>query len=175
MVINQRANDDAGLGKVLLVQSGATKVRAFYALSASVVLWGVALILLLLPDSGLDIPAGFPFVLIAAGILFLLAFLFGYLKSVKCYERGVVVKNVWRSLSISFSDIAAMNCAAVHEYTNVSSGIYWGTLFHFEIIPREEASIRLRLLGSKKDSNRLWNIVQIILKSNPDTKLLQWN
>ena len=53
-------------------------MRAFYALSASVVMWGVALLLLLLPDSGLnvqaDVPAGFPLVLIAAGILFLLAF-----------------------------------------------------------------------------------------------------
>lgn len=171
--------DHLVFGKVLIVQSGATKIRAFYAIGSAVLLWCVALFLLLLPDSGLnvraDAPAGLALVLIATGIFFLLAFLFGYLKSVKCYERGVVVKNVWRSLSISFSDIAAMNCAAVHEYTNVSSGIYWGTSFHFEIIPREEASIRLRLLGSKKDSNRLWNIVQIILNSNPETKLLQWN
>lgn len=169
MVSTQRGKDDPELGRLLLVQSGATLFRAFIALFASVILWGLALLLLL---SSQEISDGFAVVLIVAGTLFLLAFLFGYLKSVKCYERGVVVYNLWKSQSVPFSDIVAINYFAVHRYTN---GIFNGTACQFEVIPRIEASIGIRILGSERDSNRLENMVEIILRSNPDAKLLKWN
>lgn len=98
--------------------------------------------------------------------------LFGYLKSVTCYEQGVVIRNLWRSQTIFFRDIVAVQYLAMHKYGN---GIFEGTLCHFEVMPYVERTIKVIIFGSKRDSRRMSEIVQIILKSNPDAKLLEWN
>jgi hypothetical protein len=54
-------------------------------------------------------------------------------------------------------------------------GIYEGTISHFEIIPTVDRSVNIRIHGSRKDSDRIWSIVQTILKLNPDARLLKIN
>jgi hypothetical protein len=164
-------NAHARLGTLLLFQSGATLFRSLTAGVVCLFFWGVAL-LLAVSNFRAEVSFEFLIALVAIGTLFLAALLFGYLKSVTCYERGVVVRNVWKSQSVLFSEVVAIQYLAVHKYTN---GIFEGTVCHFEIIPAVEDAIRVRILGSKRDSNRLWKIVEIILRANPEAKLLEWN
>ena len=164
-------NAHRNLGSLLISQSGATLFRSLIAGVVCLFFWGVAL-LVTVSKLREEVSSEFLFALIGIGSLFLAALLFGYLKSVKCYERGVVVRNVLKSQVVLFSEVVAIQYLAVHSYTN---GIFDGTICHFEIIPAVESAVRVRILGSKRDSNRLRKIVEIMLRANPEAKLLQWN
>ena len=92
------------------------------------------------------------------------------IKSIECYERGVVVRQPFKSRTILHSDVAGIEFLAVAKY---NSGIYQGTISHFEIIPCVDYPVKIRIWGSRQDSQRVGSIVQFILSTNPDAQLLK--
>ena len=159
------------LGRLVLHQSGATMLRLFWCCLFAFLCWGLALVVLL-THVRVDLGYVFPLVLIFLGVLSLLAIPLGRLKYIGCHERGLFIRRLWTSRTVLHKDIVAVQFLAVAKY---NQGIYEGTICHFEIIPSVDNAVKLRIWGSKRDSLRIWSIVQVILKSNPDAKLLKWN
>ena len=110
-----------------------------------------------------------PLILFAVGVLFLLMILLRGIKSIACYERGVVVRQPFKSRTILHSDVAGIEFLAVEKYF----GLFQGTISHFEIIPRADNSVKIQIWGSSKDGQRVGSIVQFILSANPDAQLLK--
>lgn len=157
------AENDTKLGRLLVSQSGATLVKLFITLTLSLLCWGLAVILLVKfsqKNKSLAIA------LLFLGSFAVLAYLFEYLESIKCYERGIVI----RKRTVLFNDIAAIEYLAIYKYTN---GIYNGTVCHFEVIPKINNSVKIIISGSKRDDVRMQRIVQIILRSNPAIQRLK--
>jgi hypothetical protein len=159
------------LGRLLLHQSEATLFRSFWCCLLTFLCWGLALVVLVTRVRA-DVGYVFPLVLISIGALSMLTIPFGLMKYVGCHERGLFIRKVWKSRTGRHRDIVAVQFLAVAKY---NQGIYEGTICHFQIIPCAEDAVKLRIWGSRRDSRRIWNIVQIILKSNPEAKLLEWN
>jgi len=156
------------LGRLLIIQSGATRFNSIYSIALTTVCWAFAFLFLLTsPGDELSFVA---YILIATGALPLLNILRHRMEWIACYERGVIVKKFLKSRTIMYSDIAGVEFLAVPKYR---SGIYEGTTAHFEIIPRVENSVKVEIWGSKKDGERIANIVQLILAANPDAQLLK--
>jgi hypothetical protein len=150
------------LGKLLLRQTGATRLRTTIWLLATLLFFGLGLIFLFtdLWELGL--------MLIAAGLLYVVAVLYGRLKSIECYENGVIVRKLVKSHTVLHQDVAAVQFLAVRKY---SQGIYRGTISHFIIMPLLDKTVTIRIHGSRKDSERIWEIVQTVLTRNPDARL----
>ena len=108
------------------------------------------------------------FALFAVGLLYVIAILLGRLKSIECYEKGVIVRKPFKSRTVLHKDVAAVQFLAVRKY---SQGIYRGTISHFTIIPMVDKTINIRIHGSRQDSDRIWTIAQTILTLNPDARL----
>jgi len=156
------------LGRLLISQSGATRLSSIYSVIITLLCWGLASLILL---TGLRKELSyFPHILIAVGALSLLMILLRGIKSITCYEHGIVVRRPFESRTILHSDVAGIEFLAVAKY---NSGIYQGTTSHFEVIPRIDNSVQIRIWGSKQDGQRIGSIVQFILAMNPDAKLLK--
>jgi len=84
----------------------------------------------------------------------------------------VIVRTGWKSRVVLHSEVAGIEFLAVPQYYK---SIYQGTISHFEIIPCTEAPVRVRIWGSKRDGERIGQIVQLILQANPDAQLLNIN
>ena len=151
------------LGRLLLRQTGATKLRTTVWLLAAVLFFGLGVVVLFtdLWELGLA--------LIGVGLLYVIAVLYGRLKSIECYENGVIVRKPFnKSLIVLHKDVAAVQFLAVRKF---SRGLYQGTISHFTIMPMLDKTVTLRLHGSRKDSERVWEIVQTVLTRNPDARL----
>lgn len=160
-------NHKNNLGRLSLAQSGATRLSSIYSLVTTAFLWGLALLVLLTLGDALSELA---YILIVIGALSSLQILWRGIDSIACYERGVIVRKFSKSRQILYSDIAGVEFLAVPRYRY---GIYVGTTSHFEIIPRVENPVKVQIWGSKKDGQRIANIVQLILTANPDAQLLK--
>lgn len=161
--------DDAKLGRMIVHKSGATAFRSCALLLVSLMVFGLAIFIL---HTGGRANSEFlfsPILWTVIGALLLLATLYGRLKAIDCYERGIVIKNLLKSQTILFEDIVVIRFLAIHRYYFL---FYSGTVCYFEITPRVERSVRVNILGSENDSHQIWKIVQIILRLNPDAKLL---
>jgi len=108
-------------------------------------------------------------ILFAVCVLSLLMILLRGIKSIACYERGVVVRQPFKSRTILHSDVAGIEFLAVAKHT----GTFQGTISHFEIIPCVDKPVKIRIWGSRKDGQRVGSIVQFILSTNPDAQLLK--
>ena len=150
------------LGKLLLLQPGATKLRTTVWLLAALLFFGLGFIFLFteLWELGLW--------LIGVGLLYVIVVLYGRLKSIECYENGVIVRKLFKSQIVLHKDVAAVQFLAVRKY---SRGLYHGTISHFTIMPRLDKTMTIRIHGSRKDSERIWEIVQTVLARNPDARL----
>ena len=161
---------DAGtdLGRLLISQSGATRFSSIYSIVVTAFCWGLALLswLMRLPD----VLSYLPHILIAIGAFSLMTILWRRIKSISCYERGVVVRKLLKSQTIPHSEVAGIEFLAEAKYHH---SIYEVTTTHLENIPRYEDSVKIRIWGSMKDSQRIGGIVQLILTANPDAQLLK--
>jgi hypothetical protein len=157
------------LGRLLIMQSGATRSNSIYSIVLTTGCWVVGFpVLLMSPADELSVIA---YVLIATGALPLLNLLWHRMQWIACYEHGLIVKKFLKSRTIMHSDIAGVEFLTLPSYR---SGIYKGTTSHLEIMPRLEDSVKLDIWGSKKDGGeRIANIVQVILTANPDAQLLK--
>jgi hypothetical protein len=153
------------LGRLLLRQTGATVFRSVLWLLAALLPLGLAFIVLF---THVDDAIYFSLALILVGILCLAAIPFGRIKLIECYEKGVIVRKLFKSRTILHKDVAAVQFLAVRKYDR---GIYQGTISHFTIIPMVDKTVNLRIHGSRKDSDRIWAIAQTILRLNPDARL----
>lgn len=161
-------NTKSELGRLLISQSGATRLSSIYSVVITLLFWGLGSFLLLTVP-GIEL-SYLPHILIAVGALSLLMILLRGIKSIACYERGVVVRQPFKSRTILHSDVAGIEFLAVAEY---NSGIYQGTTSHFEIIPCVDNPVKIRIWGSRQDGQRVGSIVQFILSTNPDAQLLK--
>ncbi|MGZ5437645.1 MAG: hypothetical protein ACXWIF_16525 [Pyrinomonadaceae bacterium] len=150
------------LGKLLLRQTGATMLRSTVWLLAALLCFGLGFVVLFIELRILGIA------LIAVGLLCVIAILLGRLKSIECYENGVIVRKPFKSRIVLHKDVAAVQFLAVIKY---NQGLYEGTISHFTIIPMVDKTVNLRIHGSRKDSDRIWAIVQTVLTRNPDARL----
>lgn len=152
----------------MISQSGATRLSSIYSVVVTALCWVLALLswLMRLPD----VLSYVPLILIAIGVLSLLMILWRRIKSISCYERGVIVTKLLKSQTISHGDVAGVEFLAVAKYHH---GIYGGTTTHLEIIPQFENSVKIRIWGSRQDSERVGSIVQLILTANPNAQLLK--
>ena len=156
------------LGRLLISQSGATRLSSIYSAITTLFCWGFGSLILL---AGLGNELFYlPHILIAVGALSLAMILLRGIKSIECYERGLVVRQPFKSRTILHSDVAGIEFLAVAKY---KYGIYQGTTSHFEIIPRVDDPVKLRIWGSSQDSQRVGSIVQFILSANPHAQLLK--
>lgn len=155
---------NTALGRLLLSQSGATRLSSMYSVVVTALCWGLASLswLMRLP--------GVPYILIATGALPLMTILWRRTKSISVYERGVIVRKLLKSQTILHSDVAGLEFLAAPDHR---FSIYGGTTTHLEIIPRFENSVKIRIWGSMEDSFRIGSIVQLILTANPDAQLLK--
>jgi hypothetical protein len=161
-------NTKSELGRLLISQSGATHLSSIYSVIITLLCWGLGSFILL---TGLRNELFYlSDMLIAVGALSLLMILLRGIKSIACYERGVVVRQPFKSRTILHSDVAGIEFLTVAEY---KSGIYQGTTSHFEIIPCVDNPVKIRIWGSRQDGQRVGSIVQFILSTNPDAKLLK--
>jgi hypothetical protein len=152
------------LGKLLLRQTGATVFRSSVWSVAAVLCFGLGFVLIFTDLRELGIA------LMGVGLLCLAAIFLGRLKSIECYENGVIVRKPFTSRTVPHKDVAAVQFLAVRKY---SRGIYQGTISHFTIIPMIDKTINIRIHGSRKDSDLIWAITQTILRRNPDARLEQ--
>jgi len=150
------------LGKLLLRQTGATRLRSTVWSVAALLFFGLGFVFLFTDLRPLAI------VPIAGGLLYMIAVLYGRLKSIECYEDGVIVRKLFKSHTVLHKDVAAVQFLAVRKY---SQGLYQGTISHFTIMPMLDKTVTLRIHGSRKDSERIWAIVQTVLTRNPDARL----
>lgn len=150
------------LGKLLLRQTGATVLRSSIWLLAAGLCFSLGFVVLFTNLRELGIA------LIGAGLLFLAAMLLGRLKSIECYENGVIVRKPLKACTVLHKDVAAVQFLAVRRY---SQGVYQGTISHFTIMPMLDKTVNIRIHGSRKDSERIWAIAQTILERNPDARL----
>lgn len=157
-------NAKTELGRLLISQSGATRLSSIYSVLVTALCWGLA------SFSWLVRLRDLPPILITIGAFSLMTILWRRIKSISCYERGVVIRKFLQSQTISHSEIAGIEFLAVPRY---HYGIYEGTTTHLEIIPRFEDSVKIRIWGSMQDGQRIGNIVQLILTANPDAQLLK--
>ena len=150
------------LGKLLLRQTGATRLRSTVWLLAALLFFGLGVVLMFtdLWEVGLA--------LFAVALLYVIAVIYGRLKSIECYENGVIVRKLFKSHTVLHKDVAAVQFLAVRKY---SRGLYQGTISHFSIMPMLDKTVTIRIHGSRKDSERIWLIVQTILTRNPDARL----
>ena len=156
------------LGRLLISQSGATHLSSTYSVIIALLFWGLGFLFLLM-DLRKEL-SYLALILFAVGVLSLLMILLRGIKSIACYERGVVVRQPFKSRTILHSDVAGIEFLAVAKY---NSGIFQGTISHFEIIPRVDNPVKIRIWGSRKDGQRVGSIVQFILSTNPDAQLLK--
>jgi len=159
---------NTALGRLLISQSGATRLSSIYSVVVTALCWGLASLtwLMRLPD----VLSYVPLILFAIGALSLMTILWRRIKSIAVYERGVIVRKVLKSQTILHSDVAGIEFLAVANYRY---GIYGGTTTHLEIIPRFENSVKIRIWGSREDGQRIGSIVQLILTANPHAQLLK--
>ena len=150
------------LGKLLLRQTGATRLRSTVWLLAALLFFGLGFVFLFTELWELGIA------LIAVGLLYVVVVLYGRLKSIECYENGVIVRKLFKSHIVRHKDVAAVQFLAVRKY---SRGLYQGTISHFTIMPMLDKTVTIRIHGSKKDSERVWEIAQTVLARNPDARL----
>jgi len=156
------------LGRLLITQSGATLFNSIYSILMTTLCWVLGFLFLLTsPADELSLVA---YILIAIGALPLLNLLRHRMVSIECYEGGLIVKKFLKSRTIMHADIAGVEFLALPKYR---SGIYEGTTAHFEIMPRLEKTVKVEIWGSKKDAQRIANMVQVILAANPDAQLLK--
>lgn len=156
------SNSTAPLGKLLLRQTGATRLRTTVWLLAAVLFFGLGFVFLFTELWELGIA------LIAVGLLYLVVVLFGRLKSIECYENGLIVRKPFKSHVVLHKDVAAVQFLAVRKY---SRGLYQGTISHFTVMPMVDKTVSIRIHGSRKDSERIWAIAQTVLTRNPDARL----
>ena len=156
------------LGRLLITQSGATRVNSIFSIVLTTGCWVVGFPLLL--TSPADELLLIAYVLIATGALPLLNLLWHRMQWIACYEHGLIVKKFLKSRTIMHSDIAGVEFLTLPSYR---LGIYKGTTSHLEIMPRLEDSWKVDIWGSKKDGETMANIVQVILTANPDAQLLK--
>ena len=159
---------NTALGRLLLSQSGATRLSSIYSVVVTALCWGLALLtwLMRLPD----VLSYVPLILFAIGALSLMMILWRRMKSISVYERGVIVRKGLKSQTILQGDVAGIEFFAAPNYRY---GIYGSTTTHLEIIPRFENSVKIRIWGSLQDAQRIGSIVQLILTNNPDAQLLK--
>ena len=159
---------NTALGRLLISQSGATRLSSIYSVVVTALCWGLASLtwLMRLPD----VLSYVPLILFAIGALSLMTILWRRIKSIAVYERGVIVRKVLKSQTILHSDVAGIEFLVAANYRY---GIYTGKTTHLEIIPRFEDSVKIRIWGSVEDSQRIGSIVQLILTANPDAQLLK--
>jgi hypothetical protein len=150
------------LGKLLLRQTGATTLRTTVWLLAALLCFALGFVFLFTDLRELAI------VPIAGGLLYVIALFYGRLKSIECYENGVIVRKPFKSHTVLHKDAAAVQFLAVRKY---SQGLYQGTISHFTIMPMFDKTVTIRIHGSRKDSERIWAIVQTVLTRNPDARL----
>ena len=150
------------LGKLLLRQTGATVLRSSIWLLGAVLCLGLGFVVLFTDLRELGIA------LIGAGLLFLGGMLLGRLKSIECYEHGVIVRKPFKACTVLHRDVAAVQFLAVRRY---SRGLYQGTISHFTVMPMLDKTVNIRIHGSQKDSERIWAMAQTILERNPDARL----
>jgi hypothetical protein len=156
------------LGRLLISQSGATRFSSIYSVVVTAFCWGLASLSWLM---GLrDVLSYLPLILFAIGAFSLMTILWRRIKSISCYERGVIVRKPFKSHTISHSDVAGIEFLAAAKY---HYGIYEGTTTHLEIIPRFANSVKIRIWGSMQDAQRIESMVQLILTANPDAQLLK--
>ncbi|HEV8139643.1 MAG TPA: hypothetical protein VGP81_07715 [Pyrinomonadaceae bacterium] len=150
------------LGKLLLRQTGATRLRTTVWLLAALFFFGLGVVVLFTELWELGIA------LIAVGLLYVFVVLFGRLKSIECYENGLIVRKPFKSYTVLHKDVAAVQFLAVRKYCR---GLYQGTISHFIIMPMLDKTVTVRIHGSQKDSERVWAIVETVLTRNPDARL----
>lgn len=107
----------------------------------------------------------------ALGALLFLLFLRVFLRRLECYELGVVVRIWGKGRLVLFHDIVAVRYVSHTKHIN---GIHQGTICLLQITPRIADSLYFKLFGIVSDGREVWDIVQIILKSNPEVKLLTY-
>ena len=154
------------LGKLFLRQTGATMFRSILWSLAAAVCLGVGLVLFVLASDSVSIY--FPLFPILMGLLCLVSIPFGRIKLIECYEKGVIVRKLFKTSTVLHKDLAAVQFLAVRRY---SQGIYLGTISHFTIMPMLDKTINIRIHGSRRDGDRIWTIAQTILRLNPDARL----
>jgi hypothetical protein len=150
------------LGKLLLRQTGATRLRTTVWLLAALLCFALGFVFLFTELWELGIA------LIAVGLLYVLVVFYGRLKSIECYENGLIVRKPFKSHTVLHKDVAAVQFLAVRKY---SRGFHQGTISHFTIMPMHDKTVTIRIHGSRKDSERIWAIVQTVLTRNPDARL----
>ena len=150
------------LGKLLLRQTGATRLRSTVWLLAAFLFFTLGVVFLFTELWELGIA------LIAVGLLYVVVVLYGRLKSIECYENGLIVRKPFKSHTVLHKDVAALQFLAVRKY---SQGLYHGTISHFTIMPMLDKTVTIRIHGSRKDSERVWEIAQTVLARNPDARL----
>jgi len=150
------------LGKLLLRQTGATRLRTTVWLLAALLCFALGFVFLF---TDLRLLAIVP---IAGGLLYVIAVLYGRLKSIECYENGVIVRKPFKSHTVLHKDVAAVQFLAVRKY---SQGLYQGTISHFTLMPLLDKTVTVNIYGSRKDSERIWAIAQTLLARNPDARL----
>ena len=152
------------LGKLLLRQSGATRLRTTVWLLAAVLFFLIGFVFLFtdLRELGLW--------LMTVALLYVIAVLYGRFKSIECYENGLIVRKPFKSHTVLHKDVAAVQFLAVRKYIK---GLYQGTISHCTIMPMLDQTVTIRIHGSRKDSERIWEIAQTVLTRNPDARLEQ--
>jgi hypothetical protein len=163
--------DGEAFGILLVMQRTATVTKSLTLASAAVICWGT---LLFLRTTGLyqALPDISEPLLGVVGFLFLFAIWLSQYKSIRCYEKAVVVTGLRSARKVFIKDIVGVGFLAKQVYSNGILEIFQSTL---EVIPYTERSFTIRLIGSRADSLRIQRIVETILKSNPKARLLDWD
>lgn len=101
------------LGRLLLAQSGATRLSSICSVVVTALCWGPAFLILFTRLR--DELSYLPHILIAVGALSLLKILWRGIESIACYEHGVIVRRFLQSRTILHSDIAGVEFLAVSK------------------------------------------------------------
>jgi hypothetical protein len=154
------------LGTLLLSHRGSTAPRPGFLIVVVVILTGVLVLNIVLEPNFRLLYAGPIVLLVNAWCLYV--WKRNRAKSITCYEHALTITDLRHQITILYSDITGVSFKAVNEHTN---WVYIQTTILLDIMSLTHDPIAFKVVGSKKDADNIWQMVQLIMSKNGSVQM----